>query len=185
MVSHYSKTKGETHRFCSACLEYLIYLHGYPATCAFCGESLIDEDYWQVLSPSLKELVSMLKEEKSIPSKEKAYCANQRCSALHSKAEARLPEEELSKLDYDASGLAECKKCKQRFCLNCHVPWHDFMSCEDYKKSDLAREREVDDKRLFRLAERNLWIRCNECERIIELYGICKNVHCRHISFVS
>lgn len=181
MVSHYSKNNEKTHRFCLNCLKHLLYLDGYPATCIFCGESLKEEDYWQVLSPSLKSLVSMLKEEKAIPVKERVYCANLQCSALHSKAEARLPQEELSKLDYDASGLAECKKCKQRFCLNCRVPWHDFMSCEDYKRSVLALEREVDDKKLFLLAEKKFWVRCNECERIIDHDGGCENIHCRYV----
>ncbi|XP_020574460.1 E3 ubiquitin-protein ligase RNF144B-like isoform X2 [Phalaenopsis equestris] len=181
MVSHYSKFKEEIHRFCLYCLKYLLHLDGYPATCIFCGESLKDEEYWHVLSPSHKAMVSMLRDEKAIPVKERAYCANQQCSALHSKAEARLPQEELAKLCYDASGLAECKKCKQRFCLNCHVPWHDLMSCDDYKKSVVAAELEADDRKLYRLAEKKFWVTCSDCERIIEHDGGCDNVHCRRI----
>uniref|UniRef100_A0A2N9G9E1 RBR-type E3 ubiquitin transferase n=1 Tax=Fagus sylvatica TaxID=28930 RepID=A0A2N9G9E1_FAGSY len=62
-------------------------------------------------------------------------------------------------------------------CLECGVPWHSSMSCEDYQNLPLE-ERDASDITLHRLAQNKRWRRCQQCRRMIELTQGCYHMTC-------
>ncbi|RLN22338.1 uncharacterized protein C2845_PM07G05060 [Panicum miliaceum] len=62
------------------------------------------------------------------------------------------------------------------FCMSCMVPWHDMMSCDEYKTRYPYAHPE--DARLENLAKTRLWRQCVKCRHMIELAEGCYHVTC-------
>jgi hypothetical protein len=76
----------------------------------------------------------------------------------------------------DAATLRKCVKCRGSFCISCKVPWHDRMSCYDYKRRyPHARPEDV---KLQNLARQRLWRQCVKCKHMIELAEGCYHMIC-------
>jgi hypothetical protein len=76
----------------------------------------------------------------------------------------------------DAATLRKCVKCRGSFCLSCKVPWHDGMSCYEYKmRYPHARP---EDAKLQNLARQRLWRQCVKCKHMIELAEGCYHMIC-------
>ncbi|KAJ6676314.1 RBR-TYPE E3 UBIQUITIN TRANSFERASE [Salix viminalis] len=63
------------------------------------------------------------------------------------------------------------------FCVECGVPWHSSMSCEEYQNLPLE-ERDAGDITLHLLAQNKRWRRCQQCHRMIELSQGCSHMTC-------
>lgn len=117
--------------------------------------------------------------EASIPAEDKVYCPYPKCSALMSKSQTVRPDVGSSSSRYaiDTFGLRQCVKCSKHFCINCKVPWHNGMSCYEYKRCN-PYPRPEDAKFQF-LARQRLWRQCVKCNQMIELSEGCYHMTCR------
>ncbi|KAJ6688542.1 RBR FAMILY RING FINGER AND IBR DOMAIN-CONTAINING [Salix koriyanagi] len=71
----------------------------------------------------------------------------------------------------------DCPVCRRFFCVECGVPWHSSMSCEEYQNLPLE-ERDAGDITLHLLAQNKRWRRCQQCHRMIELSQGCSHMTC-------
>lgn len=171
------------HRFCVSCLRQHVevkLLQGMLPSCPHdgCKNMLTVESCRKFLSPKLLDIMLLRVKEASIPVTEKIYCPYPKCSALMSTREAIRPQESSSKQPaYDTSGLRKCIKCTHLFCIKCKVPWHDRLSCYDYKR--LNPRNQAEDSKLKVLAREKLWRQCVKCNHMIELAEGCFHMTCR------
>ena len=70
-----------------------------------------------------------------------------------------------------------CFKCWEPFCIDCKVPWHKNLSCEDYKR---LCPNLTEDVVLNVVANQKKWRQCNNCKHLIERSGGCYRVTCRY-----
>ncbi|KAK3135933.1 hypothetical protein QOZ80_5BG0425500 [Eleusine coracana subsp. coracana] len=78
--------------------------------------------------------------------------------------------------DYNAATLRKCVRCRGSFCIRCKVPWHDKMTCYQYKRRyPHARPEDV---KLQNLAKQRLWRQCIKCKHMIELAEGCYHMTC-------
>ncbi|KAG6482108.1 hypothetical protein ZIOFF_058737 [Zingiber officinale] len=61
----------------------------------------------------------------------------------------------------------QCLECHRDVCINCHVPWHSLMTCEDYQNLS-ASERDARDISSNDLAEDPRHRRCQQCGQMIQ-----------------
>ncbi|KAH9621574.1 hypothetical protein KSS87_023494 [Heliosperma pusillum] len=173
--------EGCLHRYCFSCMKQHVEakLHsGVAPKCPHesCKSDLSVESCEKFLTPKLIKIMKQRKREASIPAAEKVYCPYPRCSALMSKAEvSEFANKE--KIPVRMSGARKCVKCRGFFCVNCSVPWHDTMTCAQYKT--LHPYLRPEDAILKSLATRNLWRQCVKCNYMIELAEGCFHMTCR------
>lgn len=172
------------HRFCFSCMRQHVEVklrQGMLPGCPHLGCSImLDVECCRTfVPPRLLEIMCQRIKEGSIPPNEKVYCPYPRCSALMSTSEAiPLQLYSTSKPNTrDNYGLTKCIKCGGYFCINCKVPWHDTMSCYEYKRSNPHLRTE--DVRLQSLAKQKLWRQCEKCNHMIELAEGCFHMTCR------
>ncbi|XP_020598413.1 uncharacterized protein LOC110037998 [Phalaenopsis equestris] len=171
------------HKFCYSCMRQHVevkLLHGMLPNCPQldCNIRLEVESSRKFLPPRLLMIMSQRIKEASIPPNDKVYCPYPRCSALMSKSETIFPLYGSAKQKIsDNAGLRKCVKCSGYFCINCRVPWHERMSCSDYKT--LNPLQRPDDLRLHSLARQKLWRQCVKCKHMIELSEGCYHITCR------
>ncbi|XP_006292499.2 probable E3 ubiquitin-protein ligase ARI10 [Capsella rubella] len=163
------------HRFCKECVKRYIevkLLQGGVPRCPYyqCESTLTLSSCASLLiTPRLQEMWEERIKEESIPMADRVYCPNTNCSSLMSKTE-------LSK--YTIQGWCCCVKCTIPFCINCKVPWHDNMSCNDYKRL-MGTNLTTEDRKLNLLANRLMWRQCEKCKHMIERSEGCIHVTCR------
>ncbi|XP_039813834.1 ATP-dependent RNA helicase DEAH12, chloroplastic-like [Panicum virgatum] len=175
--------EGCAHRFCFSCMKEHVkvkLLHGMLPSCPQdgCTTKLSVEGSKAFLSPLLLEImVQRVREEQIVPS-QKIYCPYPKCSALMSLSEVIHPmQESCSKYTFAAAAtLRKCVKCRGSFCMSCMVPWHDMMSCDEYKTHYTHAHPE--DTRLESLAKTHLWRQCVKCRHMIELAEGCYHITC-------
>ncbi|XP_072996193.1 E3 ubiquitin-protein ligase RSL1 [Typha latifolia] len=172
------------HRYCFSCMKQHVevkLLHGMLPHCPHegCNVKLNVESSRKFLTSKLLEIMVQRIKEESIPPAEKIYCPYPRCSALMSLNEAICPQQESSsqKSTFGTSRLRKCIKCDGSFCVKCKVPWHERMSCYDYKR--LNPNRRPEDAKLQSLARQKLWRQCVKCNHMIELAEGCFHMTCR------
>ncbi|KAL0390498.1 UNVERIFIED_CONTAM: hypothetical protein Scaly_0406900 [Sesamum calycinum] len=155
-------------------------LHGMLPTCPHegCKSKLKIDSCSKFLTPRLIEIMSQRIKEASIPVTEKVYCPYPKCSALMSKSEV-LEYSKSALREAARSGARNCIKCNGCFCIDCKVPWHNNMSCSDYKRRNPYPHPE--DAKLKNLAATNLWRQCVKCNHMIELAAGCYHMTCRHL----
>nr|AVY91762.1 IBR domain containing [Saccharum hybrid cultivar SP80-3280] len=175
--------EGCTHRFCFSCMKEHVkvkLLNGTLPACPQegCATKLSVEGSRVFLSPRLLEIMVQRMREGQIPPSQKIYCPYPKCSALMSLGEVIHPMQESSSryTAADAATLRKCVKCRGSFCLSCKVPWHDGMSCYEYKmRYPHARP---EDAKLQNLARQRLWRQCVKCKHMIELAEGCYHMIC-------
>ncbi|CAD6343457.1 unnamed protein product [Miscanthus lutarioriparius] len=136
-------------------------LHGTLPSCPRngCTSKLTVEGSKVFLSPQLLEIMAQRISEEQIPPTQKIYCPYPKCSALMSLSELMKPMQgTCSKYTVaDVVTLRKCVKCRGSFCFRCKVPWHDRMTCNDYKRR--YPHGRPEDAKLLNLAQQRLW-RC-------------------------
>ncbi|ONK62435.1 uncharacterized protein A4U43_C07F3830 [Asparagus officinalis] len=176
---------GCLHRFCFSCMKQHVevkLLHGLLPSCPHegCKIRLNVESCRKFLTPKLLGIMIQRVKEESIPVTEKIYCPYPKCSALMSLNEAIRPKMESSSKQpaYGTSGLRKCIQCNGSFCISCKVPWHERMSCSDYKR--LNPQKHGEEVKLKALARQKLWRQCVKCNHMIELAEGCFHMTCRY-----
>ncbi|KAF8117066.1 hypothetical protein N665_0012s0078 [Sinapis alba] len=163
------------HQFCSECVKQHIevrLLEGSVMTCPQfrCNSNLTVTGCANLLTPKSRKIWIQRIRECLIPFEERVYCPNPKCSAL-------MHITELSKLNKEAVVKRCCEKCGEPFCTKCKFPWHDNLSCDDYKiMHPNLRENEL---KLHALANQKMWRQCGKCQHMIELSKGCVHVICR------
>ncbi|XP_077219527.1 uncharacterized protein LOC143853693 [Tasmannia lanceolata] len=107
---------------------------------------------------------------------EKIYCPYPSCSALINPRECLSMR--ASSSSQSESSCVECPDCQRFICIDCGVPWHSSMSCDEYQNLPVE-ERDAGDITLHRLAQNQKWRRCQQCRRMIELTRGCYHMSCR------
>lgn len=170
------------HRYCFSCMKQHVevkLLHGMLPTCPHeeCKTELKIDSCSKFLTPRLIEIMSQHLKEASIPVTEKVYCPYPKCSALMSKREV-LEYSKSALVGAERSGVRKCIKCSGHFCIDCKVPWHNNMTCADYKRRNPYPQQE--EAKLKNLAATNLWRQCVKCNHMIELAAGCYHMTCRY-----
>ncbi|KAH6836540.1 hypothetical protein C2S53_005159 [Perilla frutescens var. hirtella] len=169
------------HRYCFSCMKQHVemkLLHGLLPTCPHerCKSELRIDSCRAFLTPRLIEIMSQRLKEASILVTEKVYCPYPKCSALMSKGEA-LEYSKNAIVGAERSGARKCVTCNGHFCINCKVPWHNNMTCFEYKRRNPYPPQE--EAKLKNLAATNLWRQCVKCNHMIELAAGCYHMTCR------
>ncbi|XVE59770.1 hypothetical protein DITRI_Ditri05aG0073800 [Diplodiscus trichospermus] len=172
---------GCMHRYCFSCMKQHVevkLLHGMVPRCPHegCKSELIVDSCRKFLTPKMIETLKQRMKEASIPVTEKVYCPYPRCSALMSRTEVSEYAKD-ALVGAERSGVRKCLKCHGLFCINCKVPWHSNMTCQDYKRKNPHPPAE--DLKLKSLATMNLWRQCVKCNHMIELSEGCYHMTCR------
>uniref|UniRef100_A0A251SRN9 RBR-type E3 ubiquitin transferase n=1 Tax=Helianthus annuus TaxID=4232 RepID=A0A251SRN9_HELAN len=173
-IDQFFSIEGCTHRYCYSCVKQHVevkLLNGVLPKCPHegCGNELRIESCEKFLNPKFTEMMRRRLKEDSIPVTEKVYCPYPKCSTLMSTTEALGSIDEI--------GAITCYKCHGNFCIDCRVPWHTNMNCEEYKRRNPAPI--VEESKLKNLAARNLWRQCIKCKHMIELAAGCYHMTCR------
>ncbi|GLU19039.1 hypothetical protein SLE2022_353080 [Rubroshorea leprosula] len=141
-----------------------------------CKSELGVESCKKFLPPMLIEMLQGRIKEASIPVTEKIYCPYPRCSALMSRSEISEEYAKNAFVGSERSGARKCIKCRGLFCINCKVPWHNAMTCSDYKI--LNPNLPAEDLKLNSLATKNKWRQCGKCNNMIEHTEGCWHMTC-------
>lgn len=173
------------HRYCFSCMRKHVQsklLEGMTIKCPHdgCNSEVNIDSCGRFLEPSYISVMSQRIKEASIPVTERVYCPYPRCSALMSKEEV-LQNSKSAIVRADTFGARKCTKCQLYFCVDCKVPWHYNVSCQDYRRLNATSVAE--DAKLTTLARQNLWRQCIKCNHMVELAYGCYHITCR--SFLS
>ncbi|XP_019099656.1 PREDICTED: E3 ubiquitin-protein ligase RNF144A-like [Camelina sativa] len=177
------------HRFCYVCMkkhiEVRLLFKGSVIRCPHyrCKSKLTFGSCVDLLTPELKKMWRQNIKEDSIPVKQRIYCPNPRCSALMSLKDLSKSTKEAGVWKYFFNSTEEarvrrrCFESGQLFCINCKVPWHSDLSCDECMR--LSPNPTADDIKFEALANRNMWRQCGNCKHMIELAKGCIKVTCR------
>ncbi|KAJ0476775.1 putative transcription factor C2H2 family [Helianthus annuus] len=81
------------------------------------------------------------------------------------------------RLKEDSIPVTEKFYCPYPKCSSLMVPWHENLSCVEYKRRNPTPL--VEESKLKNLAARNLWRQCIKCKHMIELAAGCYHMTCR------
>lgn len=171
-----------SHKFCSHCMR--TYADGkvqasqVPIRCPQlkCNYSISTSECKIFLPVTSYEVLERAISESNVLSSEKIYCPYQNCSALLDPHEC-LSSQASSSDESNNNSCMDCPVCQRSICVNCAVPWHNLLSCEEYQDLPLE-ERDASDLTLHRLAQDRRWRRCQQCRRMIELTQGCYHMTC-------
>jgi hypothetical protein len=110
---------------------------------------------------------------------ERFYCPFPNCSVLLDLSQHFARASSSSQADLSC---VECPECRRDICVNCGVPWHIMMDCDEYQCLPVE-ERDAGGLSLHRLAKNNRWRRCQRCRRMIELTQGCFHTTCWYALF--
>ncbi|KAK3135932.1 hypothetical protein QOZ80_5BG0425480 [Eleusine coracana subsp. coracana] len=182
-ITRIHAVEGCAHRFCFPCMKEHVkvkLLNGMLPGCPRdgCTTKLSIEGSKVFLSPPLLDIMARRVREAQIHPSQKIYCPYPKCSALMSLREIIHPmQASCSKYAVDsAATLRKCLECRGSFCISCKVPWHDQMTCDDYKRS--FPHAHPEDAKLQNLAKKRLWHQCVKCKHMIELAEGCYHMTC-------
>ncbi|GLT59929.1 hypothetical protein SLA2020_327220 [Shorea laevis] len=170
-----------SHKFCSHCMR--TYVDGkvqssqVPVRCPQlrCKYYISITECRSFLPLASYESLERALAEADVLSSERIYCPYPNCSVLLDPHEC-LSARASSSSQSDNSSV-ECPVCQRFICVECGVPWHSSMSCEEFQSLPLE-ERDAADITLHRLAQNNRWRRCQQCRRMIELTQGCYHMTC-------
>ncbi|KAK9156296.1 hypothetical protein Sjap_003776 [Stephania japonica] len=170
-----------THKFCSRCMR--TYVEGklqsgqVPIRCPQpnCKYYVSASECKTFLPVTCYELLEKAFIEANFLDSEKIYCPFPNCSVLLNPRQC-LSSRASSSSTSDGT-CVECPECQRFICLDCGVPWHSSMSCQEYQNLPME-ERDAGDITLHRLAQNNRWRRCQQCRRMIELTQGCYHMTC-------
>jgi hypothetical protein len=176
-----------THIFCRSCIvqhsEVKVQSGQVPIRCpqVNCTQTLSLTLSKSILSTKWYELLNKRMIEANMPEAERVYCPYPKCSALMSR-ETLKANNQRSASSSSASSLvtsASCVECFRMFCVECRVPWHIAMTCQQYQQLPPIF-KDAQDANLYKLAENQKWQRCRKCRRMIELAEGCFHMTCRY-----
>ncbi|KAL8513047.1 hypothetical protein ACS0TY_019290 [Phlomoides rotata] len=170
-----------SHKFCSHCMR--TYVEGKiqstqvpircpQLNCKYCISAVECRSFLPVSSYESLEKALL---EANILNSNKIYCPYPSCSVLLDSREC-LSTRASSSSQCDNS-CVECPLCQRFVCVDCGVPWHSSMTCDEYQNIPLE-ERDASDLTLHRLAQNKRWKRCQQCRRMIELTHGCDHITC-------
>ncbi|KAL2620015.1 hypothetical protein R1flu_000220 [Riccia fluitans] len=170
------------HRFCTVCLrqhaETVIKSSDkweIPCPEVGCAESFSMELCESMLPVDALDQIAQRQVENVISNWERVYCPYEDCSFLQLRPDVPEPAEP-SGSQRAAIGAVECLSCHRLFCLECQVPWHSNLTCEEY---ECFSDDEKSDLLLIRgLAKDNNWQRC-ACGHLVERNQGCNHMKCR------
>ncbi|XP_015885216.3 E3 ubiquitin-protein ligase RSL1 [Ziziphus jujuba] len=170
-----------SHKFCSHCMR--TYVDGkllssqVPTRCPQlgCKYWISNTECKSFLTSTSYESLEKALAEANIFHCDRIYCPFPNCSVLLDPREC-LSARASSSSQSDNSCI-ECPVCQRFICVDCVVPWHSSMSCEEYQSLPLE-ERDASDITLHRLAQNKKWRRCQQCRRMIELTQGCYHMTC-------
>ncbi|CAM6086457.1 unnamed protein product [Calypogeia fissa] len=182
---------GCKHQFCFGCLsqhvENEISTSKVPIRCpefADCARFMDDRECEHLISPQAFDKYFTRLVESAISDSEKVYCPFKGCSAMMYRPSDH--DEKNSTDIYAASSSsstpkdtsAECMECHRLFCVQCNVPWHANLTCQEYQALP-SNERDAEDIQLLELAKENKWRKCGKCRSLIMLASGCFHMTCR------
>ncbi|KAJ0017661.1 hypothetical protein Pint_11606 [Pistacia integerrima] len=171
-----------SHKFCSHCMR--TYVDGKVQSsqvpircpqlkCKYCISTAECKSFLPLIS---YESLERALEEANVLHSDRIYCPFPNCSVLLDPQEC-LSARASSSSQSDNS-CVECPVCQRFICVDCGVPWHSSMNCEEYQNLPLE-ERDASDISLHQLAQNKRWRRCQQCRRMIELSQGCYHMTCR------
>ena len=174
-----------SHRFCLSCIvqhaEVKVQMGQVPVRCpqVDCTQTLSIALCKSILSTKWYELLNKRIIEANMPESERVYCPFPKCSALMSRETISAYSQGTSSSSSLSVTRTACVECFRMFCVECRVPWHASMTCQQYQQlpPDL---RDAQDAKLHKLAENQKWQRCTKCRRMIELAEGCFHITCRY-----
>ncbi|KAJ4841084.1 hypothetical protein Tsubulata_030202, partial [Turnera subulata] len=121
------------HRYCFSCMEQHVkdkFLQGLTAKCPHegCNSQVTIHGCSKLFAPELAEKMRERIKEATIPVSDKFYCPIPKCSALMSKKDLQQKSGTVLR--------GQCVKCRRLICINCKVPWHYDMTCNEYRISN-------------------------------------------------
>ncbi|XAR56150.1 Ubiquitin--protein ligase [Bertholletia excelsa] len=170
-----------SHQFCSHCMK--TYVDGkvqsaqVPLRCPQlkCKYFISTTECESFLPVASYELLKRMLVEANVLNSDKIYCPYPNCSVLLDPQECISAR--ASSSSQSDSSCVECPVCQRSICVDCGVPWHSLLSCEEYQNLPIE-ERDASDITLHRLAENKRWKRCQQCRRMIELAHGCYHMTC-------
>ncbi|KAH7440617.1 hypothetical protein KP509_03G001900 [Ceratopteris richardii] len=172
------------HGFCLSCIiqhvEVKVQAAQVPVQCPQenCSQTLSLSQCQSFLSQKWFDLLKKRIIEASMPESERVYCPRPKCSALMHRKDLLASREGTSSLSsFTFVAPSKCVECSGLFCIDCLVPWHAFMSCEQYQRLPMFF-RGSEDILLYKLAEKQKWQRCGNCRQMIELKDGCYHITC-------
>ncbi|XP_011089869.1 uncharacterized protein LOC105170691 isoform X2 [Sesamum indicum] len=170
---------GCQHCYCFSCMSKHVQiklLQGILPKCPYdkCNSDLKPDSCQKFLTPELFDIMSLRVKEASIPPAERIYCPYPRCSTLFSITEL---QGSMDNTNDELEIEKKCPRCNGMFCINCKVPWHSNMSCDDFKRLNPYPFDEYN--KLKSLAAQNLWRQCSNCNHMVSLAEGCNHIYCR------
>ncbi|XP_062096347.1 E3 ubiquitin-protein ligase RSL1 [Humulus lupulus] len=170
-----------SHKFCSHCMR--TYADGkvqssqVPIRCPQlrCKYYISSAECKSFLTSTSYESFEKALEESNVNHSDRIYCPFPNCSVLldpHECLSARA-----SSSSQSDNSCIECPVCQRFVCVDCGVPWHSSLSCEEFQNLPWE-ERDSADITLFRLAQNKRWRRCQQCRMMIELTQGCYHMTC-------
>lgn len=172
-----------SHKFCSQCMRK--YVEGklqasqVPIRCPQlrCKHYISASECKSFLPVICYESLERALVEANILYSDKMYCPFPNCSVLLNPLECLSSTRASSSSSHTSISCIECPDCERYICVDCGVPWHSSMSCEEFQSLPVE-ERDAGDLTLHRLAQNNNWRRCQQCRRMIELTQGCYHMTC-------
>nr|GLL29053.1 uncharacterized protein LOC109165768 isoform X1 [Ipomoea trifida] len=170
-----------SHKFCSRCMK--TYVEGkvqstqVPIRCPQlrCKYYISSAECKSFLPVASYESLERVLVEANVLNADKIYCPYPNCSVLLDPHECFSMR--ASSSSQSDNSCVECRACQRFICVDCRVPWHSSMTCEEYQNLP-HEERDVGDVTLHRLAQNKRWRRCLHCQRMIELTHGCYHITC-------
>ncbi|KAF9589786.1 hypothetical protein IFM89_028721 [Coptis chinensis] len=170
-----------SHKFCSCCMR--TYVEGKLQTCQVpircpelkCKCYVSASECRSFLPKTCYDLLEKALVEANFLESEKIYCPFPNCSVLLNPCQCMSTR--ASSSSHSETNCIECPECQRFICLDCGVPWHSSMSCEEYQNLPIE-ERDAGDITLHHLAQNKKWRRCQQCRRMIELTQGCYHMTC-------
>ncbi|KAE9597323.1 hypothetical protein Lal_00007900 [Lupinus albus] len=170
-----------SHKFCSHCLS--TYVDGKVQSCQVpircpqpgCKYCISATECRSFLPFTSFESFEKALAETNFLHSDRIYCPFPNCSVLLDPREC-LSARASSSSQSDNS-CVECPVCQRFICVDCKVPWHSSMSCEEFQNLP-EEEKDATDITLHHLAQSKRWKRCQQCRRMIELSHGCYHMTC-------
>lgn len=170
-----------SHKFCSHCMK--MYVEGkvqssqIPIRCPQlrCKYCISATECRTFLPLASYDFFEKSLEEANILSSDRIYCPYPNCSILLDPQECLSAR--ASSSSQSDNNCIECPVCERFICVECAVPWHSSMNCEEFQLLP-PDERDAADITLHRLAHNKRWRRCQQCRRMIELAQGCYHMTC-------
>ncbi|CAI9773333.1 unnamed protein product [Fraxinus pennsylvanica] len=166
-----------SHRFCSDCMKTYVkekmQSSSVPIRCPQlrCKYCISTAEFRSFLPVTSYETLERALKEANILNK--ICCPYINCSVMLD------PRECLSTRGSSSSqtdnGCMECPVCRGFICVDCGVPWHTSMTCEEYQNLTLEEREEC----YTSLLQNKGWRRCQRCHRMIERSHSCYHMTCR------